>query len=187
MHEETDNSALQGKTSFNIADILDPSKFNGKHQMMQRDVRTQESSINPVNKDTVNATSSQDTTALEIPSISGTKGKSKRIRTAFTLDQLRLLERSFQNSHYLSVFERHCIATALRLSETQVKIWFQNRRTKWKKEQEGQEEEEQIHCTPPAFAQNSFLHGHHANPIHFYPPQTLYLNPSYHHQTLMMF
>ncbi|KAK9968765.1 hypothetical protein ABG768_003073 [Culter alburnus] len=190
MHEETGNSALQGKTSFSIADILDPSKFNGMHQEMQRDVKTRESSIKPANKGTVKTTSSQDTTASNIPSVSGTKGKSKRIRTAFTLDQLRILERSFQNSHYLSVFERHCIATALHLSETQVKIWFQNRRTKWKKEQEGQEGEEQNHCAPPAFVQNSFLYtlpGHHANPVHYYAPQTPYLNPSYHHQTLMMF
>ncbi|KAG7476868.1 hypothetical protein MATL_G00087360 [Megalops atlanticus] len=63
--------------------------------------------------------------------------KSRRIRTAFTLEQLRVLEHSFRTSHYLSVMERYGIATALRLSETQVKIWFQNRRTKWKKEREG--------------------------------------------------
>ncbi|KAJ8286328.1 hypothetical protein GJAV_G00037220 [Gymnothorax javanicus] len=65
------------------------------------------------------------------------KYKSRRIRTAFTLEQLRVLERSFRSSHYLSVLERYGIAAALRLSETQVKIWFQNRRTKWKKEQAG--------------------------------------------------
>ncbi|CAG05396.1 unnamed protein product, partial [Tetraodon nigroviridis] len=58
----------------------------------------------------------------------------RRFRTAFTLEQLRVLERSFQRCRYLSVLERHSIASALRLSETQVKIWFQNRRTKWKKE-----------------------------------------------------
>ncbi|MEQ2178231.1 hypothetical protein GOODEAATRI_011836, partial [Goodea atripinnis] len=62
------------------------------------------------------------------------KEKSRRIRTSFTLEQLQVLERSFQRTHYLSVLERHTIAAALRLSETQVKIWFQNRRTKWKKE-----------------------------------------------------
>ncbi|XP_013883575.1 homeobox protein pnx [Austrofundulus limnaeus] len=63
---------------------------------------------------------------------SGVKGR--RIRTAFTLEQLQVLERSFQRCRYLSVLERHAIASTLRLSETQVKIWFQNRRTKWKKE-----------------------------------------------------
>lgn len=72
------------------------------------------------------------------------KAKSRRIRTAFTLEQLQILELSFQRCHYLSVFERHTIASSLRLSETQVKIWFQNRRTKWKKERvQGKEAEEE--------------------------------------------
>lgn len=72
------------------------------------------------------------------------EAKRRRIRTAFTLEQLQTLERSFQRCHYLSVLERHTIAAALRLSETQVKIWFQNRRTKWKKERlQGQEAEEE--------------------------------------------
>uniref|UniRef100_A0A673N9R1 Homeobox protein ceh-9-like n=1 Tax=Sinocyclocheilus rhinocerous TaxID=307959 RepID=A0A673N9R1_9TELE len=171
MHEETGSSPVQRKTSFSIADILDPSKFTGKHQETQRDIRTQEISIK---------LASQDAADSNIPSVSGAKGKSKRMRTAFTLDQLRILERSFQNSHYLSVFERHCIATGLRLSETQVKIWFQNRRTKWKKEQEGHGGEEQNHCAHRAFMYA--LPGHHANPVHYYTPQT-----PYQHHTLMMF
>lgn len=71
------------------------------------------------------------------------KANRRRIRTAFTLQQLQTLERSFQRCHYLSVLERHTIASALRLSETQVKIWFQNRRTKWKKERpQGKEQAE---------------------------------------------
>uniref|UniRef100_A0A672L2D3 NK1 transcription factor-related protein 2-like n=1 Tax=Sinocyclocheilus grahami TaxID=75366 RepID=A0A672L2D3_SINGR len=183
MHEETGNAPVLGKTSFSIADILDPSKFPGKHQETQRDVTREISN-------SAKTTASENPADSNIPSVSGAKGKSKRIRTAFTLDQLRILERSFQNSHYLSVFERHCIATALRLSETQVKIWFQNRRTKWKKEQDGHGGEEQNHCANPAFTQNSFIYalpGHHANPVHYYTPQTPYLNTPYHHHTLMMF
>ncbi|KAK2870689.1 hypothetical protein Q8A67_023216 [Cirrhinus molitorella] len=190
MHGETGNSPVQGKTSFSIADILDPSKFNGKHQETLRDIKTREISIKLAIQDNGKTTSSQDPADSDFPSVSGTKGKAKRIRTAFTLDQLRMLERSFQNSHYLSVFERHCIAAALHLSETQVKIWFQNRRTKWKKEQEGHVGEEQNHCTHPVFTQNSLtyaLPGHHANPMHYYPQQTAYLNTPYHHHTLMMF
>uniref|UniRef100_A0A8C1ZB01 Posterior neuron-specific homeobox n=1 Tax=Cyprinus carpio TaxID=7962 RepID=A0A8C1ZB01_CYPCA len=190
MREETGNSPVLGKTSFSIADILDPSKFTGRHQET-RDINTREISICALaNKDSDKMTASENSADSNMPSVSGAKGKSKRIRTAFTLDQLRILERSFQNSHYLSVFERHCIATALRLSETQVKIWFQNRRTKWKKEQEGQGGEEQNHCANPAFTQNSFIYalpGHHANPVHYYTPQTPYLNTPRHHHTLLMF
>lgn len=82
----------------------------------------------------------------------GTNAKSRRIRTAFSLEQLQLLEHSFQRCHYLSVLERHSIASALRLSETQVKIWFQNRRTKWKKELQSQgkevEEEHSFFTSP---------------------------------------
>ena len=60
--------------------------------------------------------------------------KRRRRRTAFTRGQLKSLEHKFIKKKYLSISERNNLANSLKLSEAQVKTWFQNRRTKWKKQ-----------------------------------------------------
>ncbi|XP_060871274.1 homeobox protein MOX-2-like isoform X1 [Metopolophium dirhodum] len=59
--------------------------------------------------------------------------KRKKARTTFTGRQIFELERQFELKKYLSSSERSEMAKMLGVTETQVKIWFQNRRTKWKK------------------------------------------------------
>ncbi|KAG7190814.1 hypothetical protein KM043_006884 [Ampulex compressa] len=64
---------------------------------------------------------------------SGGGGKLKRVRTIFTAEQLERLEGEFARQQYMVGPERLYLAHALRLTEAQVKVWFQNRRIKWRK------------------------------------------------------
>ncbi|KAG7173631.1 Homeobox protein B-H2-like 2 [Homarus americanus] len=60
--------------------------------------------------------------------------KQRKARTAFTDHQLQTLEKSFERQKYLSVQDRMELAAKLNLTDTQVKTWYQNRRTKWKRQ-----------------------------------------------------
>ncbi|RMZ93093.1 homeobox not2 [Brachionus plicatilis] len=62
----------------------------------------------------------------------------KRMRTIFSQEQLDKLEEEFLRQQYMVGSERSYLANSLGLTESQVKIWFQNRRIKWRKCQSGQ-------------------------------------------------
>ncbi|XP_014822205.1 PREDICTED: LOW QUALITY PROTEIN: homeobox protein not2-like [Calidris pugnax] len=68
------------------------------------------------------------------PILKAKTGKAKRVRTIFTSDQLARLEKEFARQQYMVGTERCLLASSLHLTEEQVKVWFQNRRIKWRKQ-----------------------------------------------------
>ena len=61
-----------------------------------------------------------------------TPPKRKKPRTSFSRVQICELEKRFHRQKYLASAERATLAKALKMTDAQVKTWFQNRRTKWR-------------------------------------------------------
>ncbi|KAL1491851.1 hypothetical protein ABEB36_012386 [Hypothenemus hampei] len=155
----------QRRLAFSVENILDPNKFTGRQAVFSdgiccwKPLETSRDSADFDGSDTGKEHQSDDEDDIRSDISSSedlkdpnskkkkggggdskshnTGGKPRRARTAFTYEQLVALENKFKTTRYLSVCERLNLALSLSLTETQVKIWFQNRRTKWKKQNPG--------------------------------------------------
>ncbi|XP_063290167.1 homeobox protein vex1-like [Pelobates fuscus] len=103
----------------------------------------------------------------------------RRLRTAFTCEQIATMEKTFKKGKYLTQSSRRKLANKLQLSENQIKTWFQNRRMKQKRETQ-----DVRHSS--IYAANLFgLPGYHlqqpgplyAQPIHSGPQPMAYSQP----------
>lgn len=90
------------------------------------------------------------------------KRKYPRERTTFTAAQLKFLEELFRGKKYLTLIERSKVASHLELSEKQVKTWFQNRRTKYRRQKQSINSQMISHnaLLAPEVYQNIQRHGH---------------------------
>ncbi|XP_052557933.1 homeobox protein Nkx-2.6 [Tympanuchus pallidicinctus] len=73
----------------------------------------------------------------------------RKPRVLFSQTQVSELERRFKQQKYLSALEREHLANVLQLTSTQVKIWFQNRRYKCKRQRQDRSLEMATYPLPP--------------------------------------
>jgi len=100
-----------------------------------------------------------------------TPPKRKKPRTSFSRLQICELEKRFHKQKYLASTERAQMAKNLKMTDAQVKTWFQNRRTKWRRQTAEEREQERQAATKYFLSmQMSGLDGSESPPPSMCPP-----------------
>lgn len=146
-----DTNVRRRYRSFFIADILgndgETRRIRGSTDEnlekfdTEKEARSREEIVNKVSKD--------NPSLIQLASVQGQESRSYsessstsfhddllthlKSRSPFLAEQRDALEKTFQQTKYISSCKRKELATDLKLTERQIKTWFQNRRTKWRK------------------------------------------------------
>ncbi|XP_017578327.1 T-cell leukemia homeobox protein 1 isoform X1 [Pygocentrus nattereri] len=147
------NGNVSGLSSSGVIRVPAHRPLNGVHASIQTNGVTAPSSMSSMNnltgltfpwmesnrrytKDRFTVALSPFTVTRRIghPYQNRTPPKKKKPRTSFTRLQICELEKRFHRQKYLASAERAALAKALKMTDAQVKTWFQNRRTKWRRQ-----------------------------------------------------
>lgn len=131
------NSAANGNGNLQASSSLANIQFAGLTQTISSALQQQEQVANGSMVQAVNGKqqlrlSHQHQNQHQQASSCAGKNK-KHTRPTFSGHQIYVLEKTFEQAKYLAGPERAKLAYQLAMSESQVKVWFQNRRTKWRK------------------------------------------------------